>query len=116
MSVALAFTESIAKFRESLAHDKAKGSLNRAEAAKAKRAAQAAAQGRHDYKPRLWFANDAVRKLARERDREEQQSVKKATGVRSYTFHKTEEERLAARRESNREASRKRRRKQAATA
>ncbi|MBB4955527.1 hypothetical protein H4S14_003522 [Agrobacterium vitis] len=92
-----------------MAHDKAKGALNRAEAGKAKRAAQAEAEGRADYKPRRWFANDAVRKLARERDREEQKSVKQATGVRPYTFYDTEEERQAARRESNRLASQRRR-------
>ncbi|KAA3529026.1 hypothetical protein DXM29_09505 [Agrobacterium tumefaciens] len=115
MAVELAFADSIKDFRQRLAHDKAERALVRTESGKAERAARAAAEGRADYKPRRWFANDATRQLAKQRDKEEQQSVKRATGVRGYTFHETEEARLAARRESNRLASRKRR-KNAATA
>ncbi|MGP4752118.1 hypothetical protein [Agrobacterium pusense] len=116
MAIELAFAGSIKDFRQRLAHDKAESALYRTESGKAERAARAAAEGRGDYKPRRWFSSDAVRQLAKQRDKEEQQSVKRATGVRSYTFHQTEEARIAARRESNRLASQRRRDRKKATA
>lgn len=88
--------------------------LDLADAKKAARAAAAEAEGRNDYRPRLWFPNEEVRQLARERDLAEQVSVKRATGVRGYTRHASEEESRAAIRESNRRASQKRRDEKAA--
>ncbi|MBB3568731.1 hypothetical protein [Rhizobium sp. BK491] len=109
MPVVLPFADAMAKARNAIAYEKAVRALDRTETRKAERAAEAAAEGREDYKPRRWFGDDVVRQLARQRNKEEQQSVKRATGVRNYTFHETEEERLAARRASNRLASKKRR-------
>lgn len=116
MPVVLPFADAMAKAREAIERDKVVRALDRTETRKAERAAEAAAEGRDGYNPRRWFSSDAVRQLARQRDRQEQESVKRATGVRSYTFHQTEEGRLEARRESNRQASQRRRDKKKAAA
>lgn len=82
-----------------------------ADARMAQRAAEAEAAGRTGYKPRRFFPTDDVRQLAKEREKAELESVKRATGVRQYTKHETFEAAREAKRESNRRASQKRREK-----
>ncbi len=110
MPITLPFAQAIEDRRMNIASR----ALDKAEAGKAERAAVAAALGRDSYRPRLWFPNDDVRQIAKERAKAEQKSVKRATGVREYTFHETEEARRASIQASNRKASQKRRDKRKA--
>lgn len=112
MLIELPFAPAIADWRMR----NAARALAYSDARMAERAAAAEAAGRTDYKPRHWYPNEDVRKLAKEREKAERESVKRATGVRPYTFHDNDEARLAAKKESNRLASKRKRDKKKAAA
>lgn len=109
MAITLRFAAAIDKSRARYANDKAERALDRMEVRMADRAALAALEGRFDYRPRRYFRSDLERQLAKQRDREELEAIKRATGVRPYIRRNTDEERRAAIQESNRRASQKRR-------